>query len=655
MSAEALTQSTPHTTHNGHSSHVPHKGLFALSLGALGVVYGDIGTSPLYALDVMLFGHQGVALTPDNICGGLSLVIWALTIVVAIKYAILVLRADNDGEGGVFALYGLLDKFNKNGKSLLAWSLLLGAGLLFGDGIITPAISVLSSVEGLAVATPLFGHAVVPITVVILTVLFSFQYKGTGGVGSVFGPILVVWFVVIAALGMVQINDHPEILRAFNPLYGIEFLRHGDWHGGLLILGALMLVLTGGEAMYADMGHFGAKPIRISWFSIVYPCLILNYLGQGAFLLKGIPRVGDNLFYSMVPSDWLYPMVALATIATVIASQALISGAFSLTAQAIALGLFPRLRVKHTHHAQMGEVYVPFINWALYIGCAVLVITFGTSSALGAAYGLAVSGVMVTTSTAMFFIAKHYWNWSTLRSGAVFGSLALLDAAFLVANSLKFWEGGFVPLSVGIVVFLIMVTWRWGRTITYTAYSAQSTMTMHDLIKLHRDATTYIERTAILMAPASVDAHSKRTPTLLQMLWNRQGALPRNLIFIQVVHPRIPYVHDDRFSVSVIERNSKGSIVRVVLNFGFMEEPNVERVLKSLASHKELDLPADRRKWIVHVSIENLLPSNTMRWNRRFQLKLFKILRFISLPAYYHYGLGDEVQLSAQVLPIKVR
>ncbi len=632
------------------------KRLLGLSIGALGVVYGDIGTSPLYAVNLMFFRNNNVTIPPADVLGGISLVLWALTIVVSIKYAILVLQADNDGEGGVFALYGLLDKFTKNRKSLLAWMMLLGAGLLFGDGFITPAISVLSAVEGISVATPDFATAVIPITLVLLTCVFAFQYKGTGGVGRVFGPIMIVWFTVIAVLGLGQITQHPEIFKAFNPLYGIDFLLRGSLRGSLLVLGAVVLVLTGGEAMYADMGHFGAKPIRLSWVSLAYPALMLNYLGQGAFLLQGVPRAGANLFYSLVPSLSLYPMVVLATLATIIASQALISGAFSLTSQAIALGMFPRLRVHHTHHAQAGEVYVPFINWSLYIGCVLLVLGFKSSAALGAAYGLAESGVMITTSTAMFFIARRYWSWSIPRAGAVFGVLATVDFVFLFANSLKFLQGGFVPLTIGVLVFSIMVTWRWGRKITYGAYAAKRTMTMPELIEQHRNATTFIERTAILMvpAPAPVNATSPHMPTLMQLLWDRLGILPRNLIFVQVVHPKVPYIHENRYSVTVLERNAKGSIVRVDLKFGFMEEPNVERVLEELVTHKEIDLAVDRRQWIVHVAHEHFLPGKTMRLGKRFRLKLYELLRHASRPMYYHYGLGDEVQLSTEILPVRV-
>jgi KUP system potassium uptake protein len=639
----------------GTSALTKRGSLITLSVGALGIVFGDIGTSPLYAMDQIF--RVGIPRTPENLLGGVSLVIWTLTLIVAIKYAIFVLRAQNDGEGGVFALYGLLHDRKKRSTKLLLWSLMLGAGLLFGDGMITPAISVLSAVEGLAVATPTLESAVIPITLLLLTSLFAIQFKGTSGIGIVFGPILAVWFAAIALLGGWQIKLHPEILAAFNPLYGFAFLARTEPFDSLLVLGALMLVVTGGEAMYADVGHFGERPIRISWFAVVFPALLLNYLGQGAFLLGGEPIVGDNLFYSLVPRPMLYPMVLLATAATVIASQALISGAFSLVSQAIRLGLFPRIDILHTHQAHSGQIYIPFINWLLFLGCVMLVLTFGSSSALAAAYGLAVSGVMVITSLAMFSVARRHWHWSAPLTGLVWGGLTAVNGSFLVASSIKFLEGGFVPLSVGIMVFLVMATWRWGRKATSEAYSAKSRMTMAELISLHRGSRFFMERNAILMAPRPLRLTTDRAPALLQMLWERYGVLPKNLIFVEIIHPKIPYIRDNRYLVTVFDRDKEQgrSIISVELSFGFMEEPNVERLLADMARHKEIDLPTDPHRWVVHVSHENLLRSRGTRFLRSLRFQLFLFLRAVSRPAYYYYGLGDEVQLSAEIIPVRVR
>ena len=626
-----------------------------LTVGALGIVYGDIGTSPLYAMDQLFAGHADGTPTPAAVLGGVSLVIWVLTLIVAIKYAVFVLRAQNDGEGGVFALYGLLHEHKKRGTTFLLWALMLGAGLLFGDGIITPAISVLSAVEGLQVATPALGNTVIPITILLLTLLFAVQFKGTSGIGIIFGPVLMVWFAAIAGLGGWQIAQHPEILAAFNPIHGLKFLLQGGLFDMLLILGALMLVVTGGEAMYADVGHFGTRPIRVSWFAVVFPALLLNYLGQGAYLLSGAPLAGGKLFYSLVPTSLLYPMVLLATAATVIASQALISGAFSLVAQAIRLGLFPRLTLLHTHHAHSGQVYVPFVNWSLYLGCIVLVVTFGSSSALAAAYGLAVSGVMVITSLAMFPVARRYWNWSATSTGLVWGFLTAVNASFLLACWLKFMEGGFVPFSVGVILFGVMVTWRWGRKATFAAYSAKSTMTMAELVELHRQCEVFMERNAVVMAARPLRLPTDHAPALMQMLWERHGILPRNLILVEVIHRKVPYIRDGRYHVTVFERNRiNGSVIGVEVSFGFMEEPNVEKLLVELAQHKEIDLPTDQRQWVVHASLENLVPARTMGVVRRLRFRLFTFLRLVSQPAYYYYGLGDKMQLSLEIIPVRV-
>lgn len=627
------------------------------TLGAIGIVYGDIGTSPLYALSQIFFSHGNVALNHDNILGGISLVIWALTIIVALKYAMLVLRADNDGEGGLFALYGLLhgDARHKN-RQLLLWLLILGAGLLLGDGIITPAISVLSAVEGLAVATPQLTQTVLPLTALLLTGLFALQARGTNGIGKIFSPILMLWFAVIALFGAKQILIAPQILQAFNPLYGLKFLLHANLYGALLTLGAVMLCVTGGEAMYADMGHFGALPIRLGWFSLVYPALLLNYLGQGAYLLSGAPIVGQNLFYSMVPKHALYPMVLLATLATVIASQSLISGAFSLILQAVRLGLFPRLNIVHTHEAHSGQIYIGAVNWALYLGCIALVFGFGSSSHLAAAYGLSVSGVMVITSLAMMPIARHLWHWSPLRCYLVWGPLTVVNGGFLLASSLKFLEGGYVPVSIGVAVFIVMITWKWGRKATSAAYSRKHTMNIAELIELHRQSRHFVERNAILMIPRAPVRESDHTPALLQLIWDRYGVLPRNLIFVTIHHPKIPYIHDNRYHISVLEQQrDRGSIISVEVSFGFMEEPNIESLLEEMAQLKEIALPTDRRHWIVHATHENLLPSKTMHGLKRMGLRLFLFLRLLSQPAYYYYGLGVEMQLSTEIMPARIR
>jgi KUP system potassium uptake protein len=638
-----------------HDHRAPHGNIVALTIGAMGVVYGDIGTSPLYAVNEIFYGHAAVASTRDNVVGCVSLVLWTITLVVLVKYLAFVLRADNDGEGGTFALYGLLHKHKHGGIGFLLWLLMLAAGLLFGEGIITPAISVLSAVEGLKIVTPAFDHLVVPLTLAILTGLFLVQQQGTAKVGTVFGPVIVCWFSSIGALGVVQIAKHPDILAAFDPLRGLGTLRALGASGSLRLLGAVVLAITGGEALYADMGHFGRRPIRLSWVSLVYPALVATYLGQGAYLLGGEPVVNSNVFYSVVPAALLVPMVVLATCATVIASQALISGAFSLATQAVALGLFPRLRVVHTHHAHAGQIYVPFINWALFVGCASLVVKFGSSTNLAAAYGLSVSGVMLTTSIAMTAVARLYWRWSWPVILLVFAPVGVIDASFLTANSLKFLEGGYIPLSLGVLLFVVMTTWRWGRKATFAAYSGKHTMTMRELVAL-KERTTLFDRNAVIMVPKPLRSEDDNSPALMQLLWDRWGILPKNIIFVEVVHRKIPHVHDARYHVTVFQRSEdRGCIVSVSVAFGFMEEPNVERVLEGLAGHHEIDLPADPHKWIVHASQENAMLATGAGLFARVRLRLFALLRQISTPAYYYYGLGNEVQLSTEVMPVRLR
>ena len=633
--------------------HAPSGGIGALAVAALGVVYGDIGTSPLYAMDQIFGSDSSRGL--ENVLGGVSLVIWTLTLIVAIKYAILVLRAQNEGEGGVFALYSLLHGGGDRMTRMLLWSLILGAGLLLGDGMITPAISVLSAVEGLQVATPALSGAVAPVTLALLAGLFALQSRGTEGIGRIFGPVIGVWFVVIALLGARQIVAHPAILAAFDPTYGLRFLAHAGGWNMLLILGGVMLVVTGGEAMYADLGHFGAKPIRLSWFGLVFPSLLLNYLGQGAYLLGGEPLAGGMLFYSLVPPAALYPLVGLATLATVIASQSLISGAFSLTSQAIRLGLFPRIDILHTHADHAGQIYVPFINWALFAGCVLLVLIFGSAAALAAAYGLAVSGVMVITSIAMYAVARRLWGWGRLLSVAVWGGLTMVNGGFFLASSLKFLEGGYIPLAVGLVVFAVMATWRWGRKATYAALKSKTAMTMSELVEIHRAASHFMERNALVMSSKSLNTLEDRTPALMQMIWDRYGVLPRHLIFVEITHVKAPYVEGERYRVTSFDREADRSIIGVELSFGFMEEPDVEAWLEDLARHRQIDLSTQSRRWIVHVAQENLLPSRKMGALNYLRFRLFLFLRLISRPSYFYYGLGNVVQLSAEIFPVRLR
>ncbi|HEY5307868.1 MAG TPA: KUP/HAK/KT family potassium transporter, partial [Casimicrobiaceae bacterium] len=443
-----------------------HKRLAALALGALGVVYGDIGTSPLYALKEVFAGsHHPVPVNEANVLGILSLVFWALMLIVTIKYTIFIMRADNKGEGGIMALMALVlrgEPDAAHGRILMLLGL-AGAALFYGDGLITPAISVLSAVEGLEVATPAFKPIVIPITLFVLTGLFVLQKRGTAHVGRLFGPVMAIWFTVLGVLGAINIVHVPHVLAALDPRHAIEFLvTHGSL--GFLSLGSVVLAVTGAEALYADMGHFGRVPVRLAWSLLVLPTLALNYFGQGALLLTDVKAV-ENPFYLLAPGWALIPLVVLSTVATVIASQAVISGAYSMTQQAMQLGYSPRMPVQHTSSREIGQIYLPVVNWGLFLGVVALVLGFGSSTNLAAAYGIAVTGTMAITTILAFVVARSMWGWGIVRSAALFGAFLIVDLGFLSANALKISEGGWFPLAFGVGVFTLMSTWKRGRAL----------------------------------------------------------------------------------------------------------------------------------------------------------------------------------------------
>lgn len=631
--------------------------LLKMSLGALGVVYGDIGTSPLYAINEIFFGHANIVHNLQNILGGISLVVWSLTIIVAFKYVIFVLRADNDGEGGVFALYGLLSKKRFRLGAVVTTLLIFAAGLLYGDGIITPAISVISAVEGLRVVTVAFEPFIIPLTIVILTALFLVQNKGTHKIGSVFGPIIIVWFLSIASLGLVQIIKHPQILEAFNPIYAIQFLLSHSLKENLLVLGSVMLVFTGGEAMYADMGHFGRKPIRLSWFSLVYPSLLLNYLGQGAYLLSGNKIIFGNIFYSLVPTIFLIPMVILATMATVIASQALISGAFSLTTQAMAFDLMPFMRVSHTNKEHHGQIYLDVVNWALYLGTIFLVLTFRSSSNLAGAYGLAVSGVEIMTTICIFFIAQYYWKWSKLKSALLFVPLAIFEVLFFVANSLKIFQGGYVPLSIAVVLLVLMLIWQWGTKMKDKMYKNMRSMSLKDLIKIKENINRNdtIARSSIFMLPRFIESIEDDIPIVLETFYDRYQELPKDIVMLHVsVDKDNPHLHDARYNViKFFDDEKKGTIYSVQARFGFMEEPNVEEVLEDLANHHKINLEIDPTRWLIHTFHKRILVNEKFSIFEKIKLAIYKYLDHNSIKADEYFGLGNKNELTIEVVPVK--
>jgi KUP system potassium uptake protein len=552
------------------------KRLAILALGALGVVYGDIGTSPLYALKECFTGSHGVPVTKDNVLGVLSLIFWSLNFVVTLKYLTVVMRADNRGEGGILALLALV-RSPRDGAPTGAYRWLIatglfGAALLYGDGIITPAISVLGAVEGLSIATPALQDWVVPIAVVIISAIFAVQRHGTAGIGAIFGPLTAVWFVSIAVLGVVGIMQHPSVLAALNPWHAATFLwREG--FTGMMVLAAVVLVVTGGEALYADMGHFGKRPIRVAWYAVVLPALVLNYFGQGAILLES-PAAARNPFYSLVPSWALYPMVGIATGAAIVASQALISGAFSLTRQAVQLGYCPRVNIVHTSSRTIGQIYIPQVNNALWVACIGLVLAFQSSSNLAATYGVAVTGTMTTTTILLLVVARKLWNWSVLNVALVGALFLVVDLAFLVTNLFKIPDGGWFPLLVAIIVYLLMSTWKKGR-------ARLSEIVLENTLPIDIFLSDIAKRKPVRVPGIAVFLTSVRggaPPVLLHHLKHNK-VLHERVILLSVLSREIPQVTDGE---RVQYRELGEGFCEVLASYGFMETPDIPTMLQSL-------------------------------------------------------------------------
>jgi KUP system potassium uptake protein len=550
-------------------------GVWALALGSIGVVYGDIGTSPLYALREAVTAASGPAheeLTRAMVLGVVSLILWALIVVVTLKYVLILLRADNNGEGGTLTLMALASRaVGRTGRAATVVALLgiVSAALFYGDAVITPALSVLSAIEGIDVVTPAFHDYVVPMTIAVLIILFAFQASGTAKVAALFGPIMVVWFVAIALPGFVWLARDPGILWAFNPLYGLHFLLH---HGivGLFTLGAVFLAVTGAEALYADLGHFGRFPIQFAWFSLVLPALALNYLGQGA-LVYANPQAITNPFFLLYP-DWaLIPVVVLATVATVIASQAVITGAYSLTSQAIQLGLLPRFEIRHTSAHQAGQLYMPRVNGLLLIGVILLVALFRSSSALASAYGIAVTGTMVVTGMMAFVVIWRMWHWTALAAAALMLPFLVIDLTFLSANMLKVVEGGWVPLALGLVVMLVMYTWRRGSRLLFEKTRRQETP-LDDLVgMLERKPPQRVSGTAVFLT-----SDPKSAPTALLHSLKHYKVLHEKNIILSIETAHTPRVEPGK-RVRIEPVGS--TFMRVMLRFGYMETPNIPKAL----------------------------------------------------------------------------
>ena len=543
-----------------------------LVVGAIGVVFGDIGTSPLYALKTAFSAEHGIPLTPDNVLGILSLIVWSMAWVIAYKYLVVMMRADNNGEGGILALLALALR-NIRHQPRVRWVVIgigiFGASMFYGDSMITPAISVLSAVEGLEVQAHELKPYVIPITLVVLTGLFLVQNHGTGVVGAFMGPITIVWFLAIGALGLVQIVDNPAVLAGVNPMYAVRFMLDYPLLG-FLVLGAVFLALTGGEALYADMGHFGKRAIRIAWFALVMPALLLNYFGQAAFVLAN-PEAIKNPFYLMVPGWALLPMVGLATAATVIASQACISGAFSMTRQAIQLGYIPRLEILHTSSRAIGQIYVPFINWSLYVAVVLLVLGFQTSEHLANAYGIAVAATMVIECLLAMVVARRLWKWSRVTVIVVIGSMLLVDTAFLASNSAKFLSGGWFPVVIGLVCFTMLMTWKRGRLLMFQRQSEQGIPLKPFLESLHAHPPPKVSGTAIFMS-ASVES----VPHALLHNLKHNKVLHEQTVFLTIVTHDVPVVPpEDRVQ---FERMVNG-FYKLEAWYGFKEQPDIDEIL----------------------------------------------------------------------------
>jgi KUP system potassium uptake protein len=555
-----------------------NKQVLYLAFAALGVVYGDIGTSPLYAFRESFHEHHEIAVSPANVLGILSLIFWSLVVIISIKYLVFVLRADNRGEGGILALTALIRPAHiqrRTRRYALILLGLFGTALLYGDGMITPAISVLAAVEGLGVATPFFEPYIIPITIAILVGLFLFQRRGTEKVGRVFGPLTLLWFLVLAMLGISWIVRQPSVLVAVNPWLGFEFFLRNGWQG-FLVLGSVFLVVTGGEALYADMGHFGRAPIRIAWFIIVLPALLLNYFGQGALLLQH-PQAVENPFYEMAPEWALYPVVLIATAATVIASQALITGAFSLTMQAVQLGYLPRSNIQHTSPDEYGQVYVPEINWALMVACVSLVLAFRSSSNLAAAYGVAVTTTMAVTTLLLFTVQRERWKWPLWIALGFTAFFIVIDLAFWSANLIKIPVGGWFPLVVGALLFTLMTTWRHGREILTERIRAGTMPFVKFVERIHSNQVVRVPGTAIFMY-----SDPDGTPPALLRNLEHNRVLHDQVILLSVETVEIPKVpRGERLEVESLQ----DGFYRITLHYGFMESPNVPRDLSLARKH----------------------------------------------------------------------
>ena len=625
----------------GHSSSSNKSRFNRLALAALGVVYGDIGTSPLYALkEVFGSPHHPVPITPDNVLGILSLVFWALMMVVSGKYVLFIMRADNRGEGGIMALMALALHNAKEGRrrNIVVMLGLFGAALFYGDGVVTPAISVLSAVEGLHVITPAFDPFVIPLALAVLIFLFAIQRKGTATVGKLFGPVMLLWFGVLTVLGVINILAEPSMLRALNPVWAMSFLAANP-KLGFLSLGGVVLVLTGGEALYADMGHFGRKPIQLAWFGLVLPALLINYFGQGALLLSNSAAV-ENPFYLLAPEWALLPLVILSTVATVIASQAVISGAFSITMQAMQLGFSPRIKAMYTSESEMGQIYIPGINWLLLASVIALVLGFGSSSNLAAAYGIAVTGTMLITNLLVFVVARNQWGWKLWQAFFCVLPFVLIDFAFFSANSIKLTDGGWFPLVFGLAVFTVLSTWKRGREVLHQKLGQDSIELAPFIESLALGGATRVPGTGVFLT-----GRPQGVPRAMLHSLKHYKVLHERMMIVTIRVFDVPYVPEiDRVEVHDLGE----SFWQITIQYGFKDEPDIPAAL-AMCDHFGLDF--DMMDTSFFLGRETLIPRSGK------EMAYWRVLLFTaifrnasSLPDFFKIPANRVVELGSQVV-----
>jgi KUP system potassium uptake protein len=616
--------------------------LAALSLAAIGIVYGDIGTSPLYTMKEVFSPEHGLALNEANVFGVVSLICWGLIIIVALKYITLILRADNRGEGGIMALTAMaLESVGKSSKLYFVLFILglFGAALFFGDGVITPAVSVLSAIEGLEVATPAFSPYVVPITVIVIIALYAVQYKGTTGIGNWFGPIMLIWFIVLAAMGAYNIAKMPGIILALNPMHAMNFLHQHGWVA-YLALGAVVLAFTGAEALYADMGHFGSKPIRLAWFFIVFPALGLNYLGQGALLVTN-PAAVSNPFYQQLGAWSVYPLVILSAVATVIASQATISGTFSMTKQAISLGILPRMEIIHTSSREIGQIYIPVVNWLQLLAVVAAVIGFGSSSNLASAYGIAVTGTMLVTSLLTFFVIRYGWKYNPLVCFAATGFFVTIDFALFSANALKIFHGGWFPLVLGIIMFVVMITWKRGRELVFDNLKKHAIPLSDFLDSLFVSPPQRVAGTAIFLR-----GEADGVPHALLHNLSHNKILHERVIFLTLHNKEIPWVPiGDRVHVTDLGHNC----FQIDVNYGFKNEPDIPKALELCASSGLIFEPLETSYFIARQTIVSKPDRGMALWREWLFVTMSRNARdaadFYRIPTNRVIEVGSQVEI----------